>query len=41
MKEHEKKLLNERREDEITSINQKSKNNQPLPQPKDYEEIEY
>jgi len=44
MKEERKNkpLINERREDEIGSTNEASKNNNtPTPNPKDYEEIEY
>lgn len=43
LKNHEKQnsMIRERREDEINNINQSKKNNQPLPQPKDIEEIEY
>ncbi|MGG2028557.1 hypothetical protein AB1282_22910 [Gottfriedia sp. S16(2024)] len=43
MKNHEKQnsIIRERKEDEISIVNQDQKNNQPLPQPKDIEEIEY
>lgn len=34
-------LIRERREDEINNVNERQNNNQPLPQPKDIEEIEY
>jgi hypothetical protein len=34
-------LFTERREDEITNSKEVSQTNQPLPQPKDFEEIEY
>ncbi|MEH7454045.1 hypothetical protein [Gottfriedia acidiceleris] len=40
-REKENNIIRERREDEINNINQSKKNNQPLPQPKDIEEIEY
>ncbi|WP_268875885.1 hypothetical protein [Gottfriedia acidiceleris] len=43
MKDREKQnsIIRERREDELNNINESNKNNQPLPQPKDIEEIEY
>ncbi|WP_286138258.1 hypothetical protein [Bacillus sp. AFS055030] len=43
MKNREKQnnLIRDRREDEINNLNQSKQNNQPLPQPKDIEEIEY
>ncbi|MEH7349688.1 hypothetical protein [Gottfriedia acidiceleris] len=43
MKNREKQnsIIRERREDEINNVNQNQKNKQPLPQPKDIEEIEY
>ncbi|MEE6450382.1 hypothetical protein RAH41_07410 [Gottfriedia acidiceleris] len=40
-RETQNSMIRERREDEINNINQSQKNNQPLPQPKDIEEIEY
>ena len=40
-REKQNSIIRERREDEINNINQSKKNNQPLPQPKDIEEIEY
>jgi len=39
--EKQSNLINDRREDEITNVKENTKNNQPLPQPKDIEEIEY
>ncbi|WP_255294807.1 hypothetical protein [Bacillus sp. AFS041924] len=43
MKDRKKQnsLIRERREDEINNVNERQNNNQPLPQPKDIEEIEY
>lgn len=43
MKEERKnnQLLNERREDQISNANELPKNNEPTPNPKDFEEIEY
>jgi len=40
-REKQNSIIRERREDEINKINQSKQNNQPLPQPKDIEEIEY
>ena len=40
-REKQNSNIRERREDEINNINQSQKNNQPLPQAKDIEEIEY
>ncbi|WP_257144038.1 hypothetical protein [Bacillus sp. AFS002410] len=43
MKNSEKQnsIIRERREDEVNNVNESQKNNQPLPQAKDIEEIEY
>lgn len=43
LKEREKQnnMIRERREDEMNNANESQKNNKPLPQAKDFEEIEY